>query len=845
MPTCTFTDKEHLFFRLAQNNTVLTPNNRLSEAILQQYFAQCKKQTIEKPRCMPFSVALVKAYEQLNCINPHSSHPTLLNSSQCQYLWRKTIQSELNITYSDGLLQSVISAWERCQLWQISMDDPTFHYTTQTQQFQKWWQLFDKQLKQLHLITEYQLIPYLLNADSSFFSQDIVWVCFDDFTPQQILLQEHLANKGFAQYQYDLAEKLSNTKIFAAKDSKEEYQQLMSWLHLKIQEGNQRIAVVVPNLERESPSLQRMLAHHFDPSVFNISLGQSLSNFPLVAHALCWLSLDATHLSSHQAGLLLQSPYLGDSKEEFIARSEYLQDGVLLENHSIPLSNLIKELHRYAPSLANLLDNLTPYPCEATVQEWIHLFQKRLNTLGFPGDYTLSSENYQCLNRFIAVFDELRQFALLKPSFTKADALETIRHLTDNTIFQAQKTNAPIQISGLLEASGCEFDSLWFMGLTDQCLPQKVQLSAFIPPPLQRQLCMPHSLPARELQFAYQILQRLQRGANSIVFSYAQLQGDTPNLPCSLITHLPNFEPLPTHYESINLSELMTIEEGFNIPVLPEEKIHGGTAILSNQAKCPFKAFAEHRLRAKTFLQTRDGLDNKERGQIIHKVMELLWQKLESQYKLLHLADELLQQHIDEAIHAALALLKNQDCDSIDSLRDVEYTRLKRLVQTCLEWEKQRTPFTVEALEQSYEINLAGLDFQVRVDRLDKVEEKKWVIDYKSTLPSSKPWNEERPKESQLLLYALLDEQINTLLLLQLKTGKISCSGFSEEKQSISGITSLKKEETWEEYRDIWQKQLTDLATEFQEGYCAPQPVHITICQQCDFQSLCRFQIEE
>ncbi|MCW8471290.1 PD-(D/E)XK nuclease family protein [Fluoribacter gormanii] len=845
MPTFTFTDKEHLFLRLAQKNTVLTPNNRLSEAILQQYFAQCKKQTVEKPQCMPFSVALVKAYEQLNCLNPHSPNPTLLNRTQCQYLWRKIIQSESNITYSEGLLKSIISAWERCQLWQISMKDPAFHYTEQTQQFQKWWQLFDKQLNRQHLITEYQLIPYLLNANSSFFSQDIVWVCFDDFTPQQILLQEHLAKKGFAQYQYDLEEKVSNTKVFAAEDSKEEYQQLMLWLHSKIQEGNQRIGVVVPNLEQESPSLQRMLAHHFESSYFNISLGQSLSNFPLVAHALCWLGLDATHLSSHQASLLLQSPYLSSSKEEFIARSEYLQDGVLLENHSIRLSTLIKELQHYAPKLANLLDNLTPYPREATVQEWIHLFQERLNTLGFPGDYTLSSENYQCFNRFLTVFDELRQFALLKSSFTKSEAFEAIRNITDNTIFQAQKTNAPIQISGLLEASGCEFDSLWIMGLTDQCLPQKVQLSAFIPPPLQRQLCMPHSLPARELQFARQILQRLQRGADSVVFSYAQLQGDTPNLPCSLITHFPNFEPLPTHYEAQKSPKLIALEECFNIPVLPEENIYGGTAILSNQAKCPFKAFAEHRLRAKSFLQTRDGLDNKERGQIIHKVMELLWQKLESQHKLLQLSDDLLDEHIAEAIHTALASLKSQHGDITDSIQEVEYSRLKRLARTCLEWEKQRAPFTVAAIEQSYEINLASLNFQVRVDRLDQVENKKWVIDYKSTLPTSKPWNEERPKESQLLLYALLDEQINTLLLLQLKTGKISCSGFSEEKQSISGITALKKEETWAEYRDIWQKQLTDLAQEFQEGYCAPQPAHTTICQQCDFQNLCRFQVEE
>lgn len=131
--------------------------------------------------------------------------------------------------------------------------------------------------------------------------------------------------------------------------------------------------------------------------------------------------------------------------------------------------------------------------------------------MGFPGDYGLNSENYQCLNRFITLFDEFRQLAVFNTNLTKAEALEAFHHLTHHTIFQAQKNNAPIQVTGLLEASGCEFDSLWVMGLTDQCLPNKVRLSAFVPSYLQRELSMPHSLPERELQFARQILQRLQK----------------------------------------------------------------------------------------------------------------------------------------------------------------------------------------------------------------------------------------------------------------------------------------------------------------------------------------------
>jgi ATP-dependent helicase/nuclease subunit B len=277
---------------------------------------------------------------------------------------------------------------------------------------------------------------------------------------------------------------------------------------------------------------------------------------------------------------------------------------------------------------------------------------------------------------------------------------------------------------------------------------------------------------------------------------------------------------------------------------LNTEAISGGTALLANQAKCPFKAFAEHRLRAKPVMSPSDGLDHKEKGQLLHKVMELLWGTLTNQETLLNLNAKELDQLITTAIHTALTLLKQLNADSFPNLiHEVEYLRLKRLVLANLEWEKARPPFTVTAIEQSYSINLAGLHFKVRIDRMDQVADKKWIIDYKSTLPATKPWNEERPREPQLLIYALLNEPINTLLLLQLKAGIITCSGFSEEKQDINGISTLKNKETWEEYQNNWKQRLTLLAEEFQRGHCPPQPLNSSICQGCDFQSLCRFQI--
>ena len=114
------------------------------------------------------------------------------------------------------------------------------------------------------------------------------------------------------------------------------------------------------------------------------------------------------------------------------------------------------------------------------------------------------------------------------------------------------------------------------------------------------------------------------------------------------------------------------------------------------------------------------------------------------------------------------------------------------------------------------------------------------MIDYKSSIPLVKPWNDERPEAPQLLLYALLDEQINALLFLQLKAGRLTCNGFSEEVLPIKGVNGLKKNERWVDYQQTWHEQLSGLASEFKSGVCPPLPARASTCEQCDFQNVCR-----
>lgn len=836
----TIPTKEALFTAMEKGATLITPNNRLSNQLLNEFFNHKPSRVKDKPRCFPYQTFLRERYKKARHLYAHMAHPVILTPQQQRYLWQQILHQEQE-QCNEGLIAEVQEAWRRCQHWQIDYNHPDFAQTPQTRQFQRWQQRFQEHLTERGALTEEQLSTQLLTYPELLDLRIVIWACFDDYTPQQIAVQQAIENTGCEQYDYDLAERAIRIQQYPAKDLQDENLQLIQWLNHKLAAGEQRIAVVVPELQSHSQPLQRLLQRHIPPHLFNISLGLPLLDYPLVAHALQWLTLKQPTLSNYQARLLLHSPYLTGSKTELNARTNHLEECTLLQEPFIAVSSFARTVAQTAPQIAALLDNLPALPEVASPLEWVGYFKNRLAYLGFPGEYPLISSAYQCFQRLMTLFDDFLPLSVISPAMNKLQALNALRDLAKSTIFQPQTPTTPIQILGLLEASGCTFESIWVSGLTDQCLPQKTRLSAFIPINLQRNYGMPHACPLRELQFAQQTLHRLKNGGNDVVFSYPQLTGDSPNLPSPLITHLPELN-VQTTLENFSSSSLVRHNEVYVLPLPIHQHTSGGTALLANQAKCPFRAFATHRLHAKPALPMIDGLDLSERGQIMHKIMQLLWIELENQDHLFRLTNEALQEKIKQAIEQAMRPMIKENRASFPTLvQEIEASRLQDIVNNSLLWEKKRPPFKVEALEKDFTVELASMTFRVRIDRLDSInDDKKWVIDYKSSLPANKPWNEERPEAPQLLIYALLDPNINTLLFLQLKAGQIACSGLSEDSLPLQGVSTLKKDEHWSDRQDQWHQQLTLLANEFREGHCSPKPNRASTCQQCDFPNLCR-----
>lgn len=834
-------NRDDLLTLMHAGATLITPNNRLSTQLLHEYAKTQSTPVVSMPTCFSYSAFLRYLYTLVLQKLPHDAHPVLLSVQQQRHLWRQVLAKSTPL--SEGLVASVHEAWQYCHHWLVPSDHAAFSTSGQTQQFQQWYQAMQRALTDSHAITEEQLVDYLASFHPDGYHKTLVWVCFDDFTPQQLQLQAALTHAQCTNQHYQLPSRCTPQYQYGAEDHETELHQLVAWLNIKLAAGENRLGVVIPDLSSRSRPLQRFLQRYFAPEQFNISLGDTLGDYPLVAHALQWLALMPTELDHATAQLLLNSPYLKGSKTELLARADAMQHCRILQEPQFPLSAFCASLQNKTPVLASLLSQLSVYPAQASPLEWVTHFQNRLKQMGFPGEYPLRSIAFQCLQRFSSLLEELAQLTLITPQCTALEALQAFTHQASTTIFQAQSSAAPIQILGLLEASGCLFSSVWITGLTDQCLPQKTRLNPFIPAQLQQNLRMPHTSSERELRLAASVLERIRNGCGELILSYPHLVDDTPQMPSPLLLGL----PILAGIERLTCPETNALKEyteSYQVPLEEGAKVLGGTALLANQAKCPFRAFAAHRLHARGALEISQGPNARERGHMVHKVLDTLWGILRSQQCLLDLPPEQLEQHIEQAIVLTLKSVTESRPYSFPALvQRVEFTRLKQLIHACLAWERERPSFTVEAIEQTYTVTLAGIAFNVRVDRLDAVASgKQWVIDYKTTLPAMKPWYEERPEEPQLLLYALINENINTLLFAELKTGRFRCSGLSEEKLPVPGIATLKGEETWSQRQHLWEQQLTQLAMEFRSGHCPPQPLRESTCLQCDFQSLCRIK---
>ena len=373
---------------------------------------------------------------------------------------------------------------------------------------------------------------------------------------------------------------------------------------------------------------------------------------------------------------------------------------------------------------------------------------------------------------------------------------------------------------------------------------------------LQREERMPHATAERELIYCTQMTEQFKQCSGEVIFSYA-IKKDNLDLQASPLIQSLNEITLNDLDLTINDVHTYTqsvdyIDDYIAPAINTNDAVLGGVDIIKKQAACPFKAFSEWRLHAHHIDEPLPGLRAMDRGNIVHSILEKFWLEVKSQEILLKLSDDELNKLIARVTEEALTE-RPLPQDHLPHYLFLEKKRLIKLIHEWLEAEKARDPFTLYAQESAAKISIGKLTFNVRIDRVDELEDgTRLIIDYKTGQNNEIGyWLTERPDEPQLPIYAMLDPD-NTIgiTFAQVFPGKCRFTGLSAVDVNIYGVKDIKKvkkieADNWVTQIKNWQETFEQLTEDYCSGNAAVDPKDSTqTCTWCQLKPLCRINEE-
>jgi ATP-dependent helicase/nuclease subunit B len=708
-----------------------------------------------------------------------------------------------------------------------------------------------------------------------------VWLAgFDDIPPRLRRLSEAFVLRGAAVNELlPQCEPRGTLMRIPCTDVRDEVRRAARWARALLERGETGIGIIVPDLKGYRPLIGRIFREEIDPEAqvrpgaeevrFNLSLGEPLAAKGAVNAALAILSAGPEPTLA-QAGFLLRTPYLGGSLREAGMRARLdvrLRDA---KNPTVKLWSRAEEpteTERRNPREKITFSGICHHLMKgAQVRgkrlpgNWAQFFADLLREVGWPGDRPLNTFDYQVVEAWHKkVLAQMATLDLVSGPMERGEALNLLRRLATETEFQPEGPESPVQVIGLLEGAGLVFRHLWVMGLHDGAVPAPARPNPFLPIPLQVAAEMPHADAAREADFGRRVTARLFAAAPLVVLSHPGREGDASLLPSPLIRDIPQGDVslFPGSAPTLLWRSEGIIAEEFpdsaGPPLGGAERAVGGTSILRDQALCPFRAFARHRLRARALEVPDVGLDAQGRGTLLHRTLEIFWRDVKDQSSLLAMDGRDLWGLLGECVERAVDDVYPQgEARPPEVLLALEKERLRFLVGEWLsEVEAQRTPFTVLDPEQERRESFGGLEIVARVDRIDRIGDgRRVVVDYKTGQIDAADLIADRLTEPQLPIYGLGEgENLAGVAFARLRRGEPCFAGVARDADLFPKVKPLcdwKKAvaagiDDWDDLLKRWRDQLDALGRAFAAGEASVDPVKPEkACRICDLKSLCR-----
>jgi exodeoxyribonuclease-5 len=807
---------------------------------------------------------------------PAAQAPRLaLSTAQERLLWEQAIAAltadgQDALFDREGLATAASEANDLCEVWNLR---PGADSGEETKRFLDWRRHVRHECEQNGWLEAARLRAWQLRCIADGAGRlpvSIAFAGFDRDTLQETELKRVLAARGVKVSELDLSRcDAGDAVVSGCADRRAECRAAAAWAVQRLAvQPDARLGIVAPELG----SVREMLVATLDDALhpeslladnaeqarrYNVSLGTPLARQPIVAVALDLLQLAANPRRCEQArlGALLRGPYWSAWQSEADGRARL---DAAMRRHLPPWLavppwlTFMKRFETQGLRLAKtrshveaLLKAIDGNAGKRSPSAWGEVFAQLLADVGWPGERTLSSREWQARDALRETLEQLGGFDAMLGKVTLAEANRHLARLARERVFQPETVGTPnVEVMGPLEAAGMSFDALWVLGMNDDAWPPPPRPNPLLPADLQRRAKSSNASAEVQLEFARTVQRRLLHAAPEIVFSWAMGEGDRQLRVSPLLVGLTE-SAAPAAIESViaqqvGLGRIEMLDDHRAPPVKEGEQVAGGTGLLKAQALCPAWAFYRYRLGARPLDEPVEGLDAMDRGTLMHRVMEKFFTG-RTQAELLALSES----GRADAVRAAVALaLKEFNTEREEPLSPrfaaLEQARLENLLGQWLQLELVRpVPFSVVACEQKAEVDIEGVVISLKVDRIDELDDgRRVILDYKTGDPKVKEWDGERIAEPQLPLYAThVDGHPAAVSFARVRADDCAFVGLGAEAGLLDGV---KAAPDWLETLQHWHAAISAVAREIRAGHAAVSFAREEDLKYCDVLPLLR-----
>jgi probable DNA repair protein len=911
-----------LFLRMdgtVQAPLVLTGNQRAARTLLEHY-GQWKKKNKKAgwytPRIMTWDAWLEGLWDTL--LFTGGARQALMSTAQERYLWQEVLRhardAESGPIWHSGplaeLAQTTLLLLEEHCISNVQVQQMAAG--TDTRIFLRWLHAFQAQCDRRGLLPPSALARTLtakLGQLHSSLPQDILLLGFDRVTPGQQETIQALEDFGLGvSFVFLVPEMHEDTSpmLVAAVTIEEELFSAACWARRLLQQNpGQRIGILAPSVMEARDTIDRIFRRVLAPSILDVNattlrptyeftLGKPIGKLPQVRSALLLLRWLTQPINFDDASFLIVSGYVGggtvDSRARLDAALRINPQGLkgevdfswLLrvgqERNTLDICAFLQSMDEVASLAeeASVSTNGRRAKKSCTHAEWCEIVQQLLKTANWSLLQARSSEEFQLLERWEQVLDDVSSLDTISSTVPFTDMLETLENAASSTLYTKETQDAPVQIMGVSESAGLTFDAVWFINASTNRWPLPGRPNPWVPWTIQREAGMPHASAQANYNYARKVTERAIAASGKVVFSFAMedaaIETNAARRPQMAVRISPVLQDLLPSEAPIPARELLPEIAGWMGPKLANEavpvssepnvpftirKVQRGTSFLKQQAACPFKAFVELRLSAAAPGPLVIGIAASMQGSIVHDILRDFWGQVKDWQALHALTLEERQEFLDICIQKGSSKL-SATCPFDKALISTEAIKLRKLLLAWLEIEEQRPDFSVSACEYTLkDIFIGDIQVDCRIDRIDNVGEGTALIDYKTGMATVSACDGERPDEPQLPAYAvfLRNKTTPTRPLIGVAIGSLQAKSIGYkvvyslpqtfEREDAEGPRSrtpiLKTRSEFMERIDIWEHTLLRLAKDFSSGVASVDPkVPGMTCAYCDQRILCR-----